>query len=50
LTDETSRKYRAKTLILNATGDRFVPKKISLELANGISGAELVFIEGITDI
>ena len=39
-------KILAKTLILNATRDRFVPMKITRELVNGISDAELVLIEG----
>lgn len=39
-------KIQAKTLILNVSGDRFVPKRITRELVNGIPDAELVFIEG----
>jgi 3-oxoadipate enol-lactonase len=39
-------KILAKTLIINTTGDRLVPKKITRELVNGISNVELVFIEG----
>lgn len=39
-------RIRAPTLIVNGIRDPFVPVKISRELAHGISGAELILVDG----